>query len=89
MAIVWSDATVPSFTAPLLSWISSSASTSGAARFFTTYAASWSYLACGSAGARFSTLKVATASCSRLAFFVTSRCRLPLTRVGVAVGYIA
>lgn len=87
--MVWSAATVPSFTAPLLSWISSSASTSGAARLRTAYVASWSYLVCGSPGARFSTLNVATESCSRLALRVTSRCRLPLTSVGDAVGYIA
>ena len=35
LATVWSAATTPSSTAPLLSWISSSASTSGAARLCT------------------------------------------------------
>ena len=62
---VWSAATVPSSVAPLLSWISSSATMSGDRRLVTTPCGERGELGCGSAGARFSTLYVATASCSR------------------------
>ena len=50
LATVTSEATVPSSVAPLLSWISSSATRSGAARLCTICPASRSYLVCGSAG---------------------------------------
>ncbi len=53
---VTSAATTPSLVGPLLSWISSRASTSGLARLVTTALASRSNLAWSSAGDRFSTL---------------------------------
>jgi hypothetical protein len=53
---VWSAATTPSSVAPSLSWISSTATTSGFARFVTMPCARrWNFES-GSDGARFSTL---------------------------------
>src|SRR6266516_6033245 len=61
---VWSAATTPLSVAPVLSWISSTAMTSGFFRLSTTPAARRWYLVSPSPGARFSTLYVATASWS-------------------------
>src|ERR1700712_3997258 len=61
---VWSAATTPSSVAPSLSWISSTEITSGDFRLVTTPAPRRSNFDCGSLGARFSTLYVATASWS-------------------------
>ena len=78
-------ATVPLSVGPLLSWISSTATRSGAARLVTIMPASRSNLLCGSAGDRFSTLNVATASCPAPAGVVTSGTSPPLVTAGVAV----
>jgi hypothetical protein len=53
---VWSAATTPSSVAPVLSWTSSTAMTSGSARLVTTPSARRWYFVAGSDGARFSTL---------------------------------
>lgn len=56
LATVWLASTVPSLLAPLLSWISSRATTSGERRWVTTPAASSANLLSGLVAARFSTL---------------------------------
>ncbi len=59
---------------------------SGEARFFTTAWASPSNLASPSDGSRFSTLNVATETCSGEEALVVSRLTPPSTTVGVCVG---
>jgi hypothetical protein len=68
---VWSAATVPSFVAPLLSWISSRDTMSGDWRLCTIAAACSAKVL--SDGSRFSTLYVATASSPFFCFSVVSR----------------
>ncbi len=80
---VWSAATVPSFVAPLLSWISSRDRMSGDCRLFTIAAACAAKVP--SDGSRFSTLYVATASSFRDCLRVVSRFRPPCFRVPISL----
>ncbi len=71
-ASVWSAATTPLSVPPELSCTSSTEITSGAARLWTIRPARRSNFDCGSLGARFSTLNVATASWSAAGAAVVS-----------------
>lgn len=75
LATVTLASTVPLLVAPLLSWISSRATTSGERRLVTTAWASSANLLSGLPGARFSTLYVAMVASRSAAGAVTSRSR--------------
>ena len=85
LAKVASAPTTASLVGPLLSWISSTATRSGARRLSTIRSASSANFCGGSAGSRFSTLKVATASWLAPAVAVVSLASPPETAVGVEV----
>ena len=78
---------VPPVT-PSLSCTSSIPITSGARRFVTMSDARWSYFACGSLPARFSTLNVAKVTSFCFTGSVTSRGFPPAVNVGVVSAWI-
>ena len=75
---VWLASTIPLLVVPLLSWISSTATMSGALRLLTKVEARRANLLSGSLGARFSTLNDAIASSLLFGDCVVSGCRLPV-----------